>query len=115
MKVKEENEKVCLKLTIQKTKIMAASGTIALWQIDGETMKTVTDFIFLVSKIPADCDCSHEIKRHLLLGRKAMTDLDSILKSRNITLQTKVHLVKAIVFPFVMYGYESWTVNKTEC
>ena len=102
-----------LKLNIQKTKIMA-SGPITPWQIDGETMQTVTDFIFLGSKITADGDFSHEIKRHLLLGRKAMTNLDSILKSREITLPTKVHLVKAMVFPVVMYGCESWTVKKTE-
>ena len=110
MKVKEESEKVGLKLNIQKTKIMV-SGTITSWQIDGET---VSDFIFLVSKITADGDCSHEIKRHLLLGRKIMTNLDSILKSRDITLPTKVCLVKAMVFPVVMYGCESWTVKKTE-
>ena len=106
MKVKEESEKVGLKLNIQKTKIMA-SGPISSWQIDGETMGTVTDFILGGSKITADGDCSHEIKRHLLLGRKAMIDLDSILKSRDITLPTKVHLVKAMVFPVVMYGCES--------
>ena len=106
MKVKEESEKVGLKLNIQKTKIMA-SGPITSWQIDGATMKTVRDFIFLGSKITADGDCSHEIKRRLLLGRKAMTNLDSILKSRNITLPTKVCLVKALVFPVVMYGCES--------
>ena len=106
MKVKEESEKAGLKLNIQKTKIMA-SRPITSWQIDGETVKTVTDFIFLGSKITADGDCSHEIKRCLLLGRKAMTNLDSILKSRDITLPTKVHLVKAVVFPVVMYGYES--------
>ena len=105
MKVKEENEKVGLKLNIQKTKIMA-SGPITSWEIDGETMKTVTDFIFLGSKITADDDCSHEIKRRLLLGRKAMINLDSILKSRDITLPTKVHLVKTMVFPVVMYGCE---------
>ena len=105
MKVKEESEKVGLKLSIQKTKIMA-SGPITLWQIDGEIMKTVTDFIFLGSKITADDDCSHEIKRHLLLGRKAMTNLGSKLKSRDITLPTKAHLVKAMVFPVVMYGCE---------
>ena len=103
MKVKEESEKAGLKLNIQKTKIMV-SGPITLWQLDGETMKTVTDFIFLGSKITADGDCSHEIKRRLLLGRKAMTNLDSILKSRHITLLTKVHLVKAVIFPVVMYG-----------
>ena len=106
MKVKEESEKVGLKLTIQKTKIMA-SGPINSWQIDGETMEIVTDFIFLGTKITADGDCSHEIKRHLLLGRKVMTNLDSIFKSRDITLPTKVHLVKAMVFPVVMYGCES--------
>ena len=110
MKVKEESEKVGLKLNIQKTKIMA-SGPITSWQIDGETM---TDFIFGGSKITADGDCSHEIKRCLLLGRKVMTNLDSILKSRNITLPTKVHLVKAMVFPVVMYGCESWTTKKAE-
>ena len=114
MKVKEETEKIGLKLNIQKTKIMA-SGPITLWQIDGETMETVTDCLFLGSKITADGDCSHEIKRHLLLGRKAMTNLDSILKTRNITLPTKVHLVKAMVFPIIMHGYESWTINKAEC
>ena len=106
MKVKEESEKVGLKLNLQETKIMA-SGSITSWQIDGETMETVRDFIFLGSKITADGDCSHEIKRCLLLGRKAMTNLDSILKSRDITLPTKVHLVKAMVFPVVTYGYES--------
>ena len=113
MKVKEESEKVGLKLNIQKTKIVV-SGPITSWQIDGETMETMTDFIFLGSKITADGDCSHEIKRWLLLVRKAMTNLDSILKSRDITLPTKVHLVKAMVFPGVMYGYESWTVKKAE-
>ena len=113
MKVKEESEKVALKLNIQKTKIMA-SGPITSWQIDTETMETVTDFIFLGSKITADYDCSHEIKRHLLLGRKVMPNLDSILKTREITLQTKVHLVKAMVFPVVMYGCESWTIEKGE-
>ena len=113
MKVKEESEKVSLKLNIQRTKIMA-SGPIISWQIDGETVETVTDFIFLGSKITADGDCSHEIKRHLLLGRKAMTNLDSMLKSRDITLPTKVRVVKAMVFPVVMYGYESWTVKKAE-
>ena len=113
MKVKEESEKVGLKLSIQKTKIMA-SGPITLWQIDGETMETVTDFIFEGSKITADGDCSHEIKRRLLLGRKVMTNLDCIFKSRDITLPTKVCLVKAMVFPVVMYGYESWTVKKAE-
>ena len=110
MKVKEENEKVALKLNIQKTKIMASSP-ITSWQIDGETMKTVTDFIFLGSKITADGDCRHEIKRHFLLGRKARINLDSILKSRDSTLPTKVHLVKAIVFPVVMYVCESWTIK----
>jgi len=114
LKVKEESEKLGLKLNIQKTKIMAF-GPIISWQIDGETMETVTDFIFLGSEITADGDCSHEIKRRLLLGRKAMTNLDSILKSRDITLPTKVHLVKAMVFPVVMYGCESWTVKKAEC
>ena len=114
MKVKEENEKVGLKLNIQKTKIKA-SGPITSWQIDGKTMQTVRDFIFLGSKITADGNCSHEIKRHFLFGRKAMINLDSILKSRDITLPTKVHLVKAMVFPVVMYGYESWAVKKAEC
>ena len=114
MKVKEESERAGLKLNIQKTKIMASSP-ISSWQIDGETVETVTDFIFLGSKITADGDCSHEIKRHLLLGRKAMTNLDSILKSRDIILPTKVCLVKAIVFPLVTYGCESWTVKKAEC
>ena len=113
MKVKEESEKVGLKLKIQKTKIMT-SGPIPSWQIDGETVETVADFIFLGSKITADGDCSHEIKRCLLLGRKAMTNLDSILKSRDITLPTKVHLVKAMTFPVVTYGCESWTTKKTE-
>ena len=113
MKVKEESEKVGLKLNIQKMKIMA-SGPIPSWQIDGETMKTVKDFIFEGSQITADGDCSHEIKRCLLLGRKVMTNLDSILKSRDITLPTKIHLVKAMVFPVVMYGCESWTVKKAE-
>ena len=113
MKVKEESEKVDLNLNIQKTKIMA-SNPITSWQIDGETMETVTDFIFLGSKITVDGDCSHEIKRRLLLGRKVMTNLDSILKSRDITLPTKVCLVRAIVFPVVMYGCESWTVKKAE-
>ena len=112
MKVKEESEKVGLKLNIQKTKIME-SGPITSWQRDGETMETVTDFIFLGSKITADGDCSHEIKRHLLLGRKAMINLDSILKSKDITLPTKVHRVKA-VFPVVMYGCESWTIKKVK-
>ena len=111
MKVKEESEKVGLKLSIQKTKIMA-SGPITAWQIDGET---VADFIFPGSKNTADGNCSHEIKRCLLLGRKVMTNLDSILKSRDITLPTKVHLVKAMVFPVVMYGCESWTIKKAEC
>ena len=111
MKVKEESEKVGLKLNIQKTKIMV-SGPITSWQMDGETMETVRDFIFLGSKITADGDCSHEIKRCLFLGRKAMTNLDSILKSRDITLPTKVHLVKAMVLPVVMYGCESWTIKK---
>ena len=114
MKVKEESEKVGLKLNIQKTKIMA-SGPITSWQIDGETVETVSDFIFLGSKITADGDRSHEVKRHLLLGRKVMTNLDSILKSRDITLPTNVRLVKAMVFPVVMYGCESWTVKKAEC
>ena len=113
MKVKEESEKVGLKLNIQKTKIMA-SGPMTSWQIDGETVETVSDFVFLGSKITADGDCSHEIKRRLLLGRKVMTNLDSILKSRDITLSTKVRLVKIMVFPMVMYGYESWTVKKAE-
>ena len=113
MKVKEESEKVDLKLNIQKTKIMA-SGPITSWQIDGETVETVWDFIFWGSKITADVDCSHEIKRRLLLGRKVMTNLDSIFKSRGITLPTKVHLVKAMVFPVVTYGCESWTVKKAE-
>ena len=113
MKVKEESEKVGLKLNVQKTKIMA-SGPITSWEIDGETVETVADFIFGGSKISADGDCSHEIKRHLLLGRKIMTNLDSILKSRGITLPTKVHLVKAMVFPVVMYGCESWTIKKAE-
>ena len=113
MKVKEKSEKVGLKLNIQKTKIMA-SGPITSWEIDGETMETVTNFIFLGSKITADGDCSHEIKRRLLLERKVMTNLDSILKSRDITLPIKVCLVKATVFPLVMYGCESWTVKKAE-
>ena len=113
MKVKEESEKAGLKLNIQETKIIASSP-ITLWQIDGETMKTVTDFIFLGSKITADGDCNHEIKRHLLLGRKAMTKLDRILKSRDITLPTKAHLVKAMVFPVVMFECESWTIKKAE-
>ena len=114
MKVKEDSEKVGLKLNIQKTKIMA-SGHITSWEIDGETVEMVADFVLLGSKITADGDCSHEIKRRLLLGRKVMTNLDSILKSRGITLPTKVHLVKAMVFPVVMYGCESWTVKKAEC
>ena len=114
LKVKEESEKVGLKLNIQKTKIMV-SGPITSWQIDGETMETVTDFIFLGSKITTDGDCSREIKRDLLLGRKAMTNIHRILKSSDITLLTKVHLVKAIVFPVVMYGWESWTIKKAEC
>ena len=109
----EESEKAGLKFNIQKAKTMASSPMTS-WQIDGETMETVTDFIFLGSKITADGDCSHEIKRHLLLGRKAMTNLDSILKSRDITLLTKVPLIKAMVFPVVMYGYESWTIKKAE-
>ena len=113
MKMKEESEKVGLRLNIQKTKIMA-SGPITSWQIDGETVETVRDFIFWGSKIIADGDCSHEIKRRLLLGRKVMTNLDSIFKSRDITLPTKVRLVKAMVFPVVMYGCESWTVKKAE-
>ena len=113
-KVKEESEQVGLKLNIQKTKIMA-SGPITSWQIDGETVETVSDFIFLGSKITADGDYSHEIKRHLLLGRKVMTNLDSILKSPDITLPTKVHLIQAMVFPVIMYGCESWTVKKAEC
>ena len=114
MKLKEESAKAGLKLNIQKTKIMA-HGPITSWQIDGETKETVTDFILGGSKITADCDCSHEIKRCLLLGRKAMTNLDSILKSRDITLPTEVHLIKAMVFPVVMYGCESWTIKKAEC
>ena len=116
MKVKKESEKAGLKLNIQKTTIMA-SGSITSWQIDGETVETVADFIFfwgVASKITADGDCSHEIKRHLLLGRKVMTNIDSILNSRDITLSTKVHLVKAMVFPVVMYGCKSWTVKKAE-
>ena len=114
MKVKEESEKVSVKLNIQKTKIMA-SGPITSWEIDGETVETVTDFICWDSKITADGDCSHEIKRRLLLGRKVMTNLDSILKSRDNSLPTKVCLVKAMVFAVVMYGYESWTIKKAEC
>ena len=113
MKVKKESENAGLKLSIQKTKIMA-SGPITSWQIDGETVETVTDFLFGGSKITADCDCIHEIKRCLLLGGKAMTNLDSILKSRDIILPTKVHLIKAMVFPVVMYGYESQTIKKAE-
>ena len=111
MKVKEESEKASLKFNIQKMKIMA-SGPITSWQIDGKTMETVGDFIFLGSKITADGDCSHEIKRCLLLGRKAMTNLDSVLQSRDITLLTKFHIVKAMAFPIVMYGYESWTIEE---
>ena len=114
MKVKEESENAGLKLNTQKTKIMA-SGPITSWQIDGETMETVTDFIFSGSKITADGDCSHEVKKCLLLGRKGMTKLDNILKSRDITLPTKVCMVKAVVFPVVMYGCESWTIKKIEC
>ena len=114
MRGKEESGKAGLKLSIQKTKIMA-SGPITSWQIDGETMETVADFIFGGSKITADGDCSHEIKRCLLLGRRVTTNLDSLLKSRDITLPTKVHLVKAMFFSVVMYGYESWTIRKTEC
>ena len=114
MKVKEESKKVGLKLNIQKTKIMT-SGPITSWQIDGETMETVRNFTFLGSKITADGDCSHEIKRHLLLGRKAMTSLDSILKSRDINLPTRVRLVKAMVFPVVTYGCQSWTIKKAKC
>ena len=114
MKVKEESEKLGLKLNIQKTKIMA-SGPITSWEIDGETVETVSDFIFGGSKITADGDCSHEVKRHLLFGRKVMTNLNIIFKSRDITLPTKVRLVKAMVFPVVMYGCESWTVTKAEC
>ena len=114
MKVKEESEKVGLKCNIHKTKIMA-SGPITSWQVDGETVETVADFIFLGSKITADGDCSHEIKRRLPLGRKVMTNLDSRLKSKDITLSTKVHLVKAVVFPVVVYGCESWMIKKAEC
>ena len=114
LRVKEESEKVGLKLNVQKTKIMA-SGPITSWYIDGETMETVTDFIFLASEITTDGDCSHENERRLLLGRKVMTNLDSILKSRDITLTTKVCLVKAMVFPVVMYGCENWTIKKAEC
>ena len=113
MKVKEESEKVSFKLNIQKTKMMA-SGPITSWEINGETVETVSDFVFLDSKITVDGDCSHEIKRHFLLGGKAMTNLDSIFKSRDITLPSKVRLVKAMVFPVVMYGCESWTVKKAE-
>ena len=113
MKVKEEREKAGLKLNIQKVKIMASSP-ITSWQINGKTMETVTDFIFLDSKITADTDCCHEIKRHLLLGRKAVADLDSILKRRDINLLTKMHIVKAMVFPVVMYGCETWTIKKAE-
>ena len=114
MKVKEESEKVGLKLNFQKTKIMA-SGPITSWQIDGETVETVSDFIFGGSKMTADGDCSHEIKRRLLLGRKVMTNLGSILKSKDINLPTKIHLVKTMIFPVVMYGCESWTIKKAEC
>ena len=114
MKVKEESEKAVLKLSIQKTKIMASSHIIS-WQIDGETMETVADFIFLGSQIIAVSDCSHEVKRHLLLGRKVMTNLDSILKSRDISLLTKAHIVKAMVFPVVIYRCENWTIKKVEC
>ena len=114
IKVKEKSEKIGLKLNFQKTKIMAP-GPITSWQIDGETMETVRDFILGGSKITADGDCSHEIKKQLLIGRKAMTNLDSILKSRDITLPTKVHLVKAMVFPVVVYGCESWIIKKAEC
>ena len=114
MKVKEESENTGLKLNIQKAKIMA-SGPITSWQIDGETMEIVTDFIFLGSKTTADGNCSHEIKRHVLLGRKAMSNLDSRLKSRDITLPIKVHIVKAMVFPVGLYGCESWTIKKAEC
>ena len=113
MKVKEESEKVCLKFNSQKSKIMASSP-ITSWQIDGETTETLRDFLFLGSRITVNSDCSHEIKRHLLLGRKAMTNLDSILKSRNFALPTKIGLVKAMVFPVVMYGCESWTIKKAE-
>ena len=114
MKIREGSEKAGLKLNIQKTNIMA-SGPITSWQIDGETVERVTDFIFLGSKITADGDCSHEIKRHLLLGRKAMTNLDSLLKNRDITLLTEVHIVKIMVFPVVVYGCEIWTIKKAEC
>ena len=111
MRMKEESEKAGLKLNIQKTKIMA-SGPITSWQTDGENVETVTDFVFLGSRITADGDCSHEIKRHWVLGRKAMANLDTVLKSRDITLPTKIHIVKAMVFPVVMYGFESWTIKK---
>ena len=114
MKVKEKSEKVGLKLSIQRTNKTMASGPITSWQIDGEIMQTLSDFIFLGSKITADDDCSHEIKTHLLLGRKAMTNLDSLLKSRDITLPTKIFIAKAMVFPVVMYGYESWTIKKAD-
>ena len=114
MKVKEESEKVGLKVNIQKIKIMA-SGPITSWQIDGETLEAVPDFIFWGTKITADGDCSHEIKRRLLLGRKVMTNLENIFKSRDITLSTKVHLIKAVIFPVVMYGCESWAIRKAEC
>ena len=114
MKVKEESEKIGLNINTQKTKI-TTSGPFTSWEIDGETVETVAAFIFMGSKITADGDCSHEIKRHLLLGRKVMTNLDSILKSINITLSTKVHLIKAMVFPVVMYGCETWTIKKAEC
>ena len=114
MRVKKESEKAGLKLNIQKTRIMA-SGPITLWKRDGEKMERVTDFIFLGSKVTVDGDCSHEIKRYLLLGRKAMTKLDYVLKIRDITLLTKAHMVKAVVFPVVMYGCESWTIRKVEC
>ena len=111
MRMKEESEKAGLKLNIQKTKIMA-SGPITSWQTDGKNVETVTDFVFLGSRITADGDCSHEIKRHWVLGRKAMANLDTVLKSRDITLPTKIHIVKAMVFPVVMYGFESWTIKK---
>ena len=114
MKVKEESEKVCLKLNVQKTKIMA-SGPITSWEIDGETVETVSDFIFLGSKITTDGDCSHEIKKRLLLGRQVMPNLERIFNSRDITLPAKVHLVKAMVFPVIMYACEIWTINKAEC
>ena len=115
MRVKEESEKAGLKLSIQKSIYIMASGTITAWQIDGGKVEAVTEFIFLGSKITEDSDCSHEITRHLLPGRKAMTNLDSVLKSRDITLLTKVRLIKAVVFPVVMYGCESWTIKKSEC